>query len=175
MIFSCFCSNKKYMESNVLLPRNLESEKLVIEGKNLWLIDAKNNTLVHEVVFEADIVTTAMTKAYILACTAKTIYLIDQLEFMEVKKIDVDDIIVSSTSEKIHPYFYIGCKSGTILVYSVRKLPEKLIVHEVYKYNCFRPIYNIAVEIEKKEGGIRRKVFAGFSRWGNQALELVTV
>lgn len=174
MVFSCFCSYKKYLEEDVSIPRQLTSEKILSINKKIKLIDEFNKTI-HEWDLNEKIVGQCLCKMYIVVCTEKVILVYDQVTFEEVKRIEMDETILCCSAEKVRNYFYIGCKSGLLYVYVIRNLETKILVTEIWKFYCFKPIYDIMVQVERKTGLIlERKIFAGFSKWGNKSLQLIS-
>ena len=177
MLFSCFCSNKKMIKESILSFSN-SVEKLVKLDKTIKLLNPISNEIIVEKNFSEMIVTTTEriinNKKYYVVCTKNIIYILDA-DLNEIQNIKVEEEILCSSSENFRPYFYIGCKSGRIIVISIRNIDSKFIIHEVHNIYCFKPVYNIAIHIEKKEGNIKRNIFAGYSRWKNEALQQVII
>ena len=153
MIFSCFCSNKRYILTNVIT--NL---KFVRFDKYIRMINPISNEIVLEKQFPSNIVTDCRVKIYIIICTISTIYVLNETNFDILHTIELDEEILSCSSETSKQYFYIGCKSGKIIVYSIRDLINKIIVHDVWTYKCSKPVYSIVININDK----KRDIFAGF-------------
>ena len=166
MVFSCFCSNKKFMKENVISP-----DKFVMTNKTVKMLNPLTNTVLNEKEFDEKIVTTSTCnfdgRKYFLVCIQKKMFILDDNFFVMYYE-QFDDEILCSSSEIYKPHFYIGFKSGRISVSSIRILNTKFIYHEIHNYYCFKPVYSIAIHIEKINGEMKRNVFAGFSRWNTE-------
>jgi hypothetical protein len=185
MVFSCFCSSKKNIEilrdSNIeektqaiFQSRKFEDEKLIRDNNIIKLINGDNTIINEKILSENTIVTAKMCRNFIVACTKMEIFLLKQETFEIVIKKEFEDEILSSAVEKarVVPKFYIGFKSGKILVFSVRDLGQKIMMNEIWTYHCFRPVYEIAVSIEQQDINIKRTVYAGFSKWGSDLVPI---
>lgn len=174
-MFSCFCSNKKYQKENIL---HHSIDRLVKIENKIKIVNPISNECVIEKSFPGTIITTTYTLSYgiryTVVCTLKKIFILDD-NYNEIHQIELEDEITCSSSESYKPIFYIGCKSGRIIVYSIRKLEEKYIFHEVWNFYCFKPVYNITIQIDKIKGEIKRNIFVGYSRWGNDALQQLNI
>jgi len=175
MFFWCSCSDKKYMCDIVVVPRDLKNENLVILGSVVELLDSRSVKIIHERIFEENIVAGCLCKEYVIICLRHSVYVLKQLNFEEVKKIDLSEDILTCSSEEAKSYFYIGCKNGLLIVYSIRDLESKVLVYDIWKFYCYKPIYNIAVQTENYKGGVKRNIFARFSPWINQAMEEISI
>jgi len=174
MFFSCFCSNKKYLKDNVI-----SIEKLVKIDNIIKTVNPQTNETILQKELPDTIITTTNCflygKKYIIVCTKNMVYILDEFTFNEIHSFHVEEEILCSTSEKIKAHFYIGSKSGRITVYSIKILNNKFICTDIWTFYCFRPVYNIVVQVERIQQEVRRNVFAGFSPWGNEALEPVRI
>jgi len=171
MFFSCFCSNKKFMKENII-----SHDKIVKLDKTIKILNPVSNEMIVSKEFNEPIVTTSFCilygKRYIIVCTKNIVYILDE-ELQEMNSIQFEEEILCSSSEKHKAHFYIGCKSGRISVNSIKYLNSKFICTEIYNFYCFKPVYSIAVHVDRINDEIRRSVYAGYSRWDEKALERI--
>lgn len=172
----CFCTKKGSMTYDVIEPSNKPLQLLHLE-RSLKKIDPDTHEVIYERLFEENIVTTTKTTCcgdpVVIACTTNKIYILDNT-LQEIYNFSIIDEILSCANESLKSQFYIGCKSGRIIVYTLKRL-GKVIVNEIFTFNCFQPVYNIAVQIERSGEIVKRQVFAGFSRWNNTPLKKISI
>lgn len=179
-MFNCFCSNKKYMKENVI-PLDKSHDKFIKSENSLKILNQLTNEIVSQKDFTENIITTntcLLNQKHYIACTQNVLYILDK-ELNELKKIDFEDDILCSCSEPNRKrnitYFYLGFRSGRIAVFSIKYLNDKFVHNELWNFYCFKPVYSIAIHFENMNETVKRKVYAGFSRWGDMAMEAINI
>jgi len=171
MVFSCFCSNKKYLKDNVYSPC-----KIVQSENKIKILNPISHEIEAEKEFQNTIITNCIIQSikYTIVCTKNKTFVLDE-NLSEIHSIQFDDEILCSSSEKFKSYFYIGFKSGRVAVFAIRKLETKVLCFELWNFYCFKPVYNLAIHVEIINGEKKRNVFAGYSRWDNKALQKINI
>lgn len=173
MFFSCFCSNKKYIKENVITHC-----KLVKVDELLKLLNPISNEIIMQKEFPDTIITNCVCNCYgiklLIISTKNVVYILDESNFKEIYSFTLEEEILSSCSEKNCNRFYIGCKSGRIIVYTAKFL-NRFICNEIYNIYCFKPVYNIAIHVERNGENVKKQIYAGFSKWEDKPLQQVNI
>ncbi len=175
-MFGFCCSSKKYLKENII-----SHHKFIKSGNLLKILNPMNNEIISKKEFNGNIITTntcLLDKKHYIACTQNTLYILDE-SLKEIFKLDFEDEILCSCSEPnrstIITHFYLGFKSGRITVFSIKYLNDKFICNDIWNFYCFKPVYSLAIHLERFDENSKRNIYAGFSRWGDIAMEQINI